>query len=262
MATDDVLIERRDDRVATLTLNRPERKNALTLELVSALTDALRRASEDDEVRCVVLTGAGGAFCSGADLKAAMGRAEPLAGVEEALGGYHDLIRAVVGAPKPVIASVDGPAVGFGCDLALACDIRVLSARAYLQEKFVRIGLMPDGGGTLWLTRMIGIGRALELLLTGDPIEAERALELGIANRVVPHGELEAQAGALAARLAKGPPLAHAAIKGAVRAALASTIEDALAREREGQLRCLRSQDFMEGVGAWMQGREPEFTGE
>ncbi len=249
------------NRIATLTLNRPERKNALNKALVAALGEGITELALDEEVRCIVLTGAGGSFCSGADLKAAMSSPNALDEVEDALAAYHAIIRAIVGAPKPVVARVDGPAVGFGCDLALACDIRVLSDRAYLQEKFVHIGLMPDGGGTLWLTRMIGVGRALELLLTGDRIDAARALELGLCNHVVPAAELTAHTEQLATRLAKGPPLAQAAIKKAVRAALSTGIEQTLEIEREGQLRCLRSQDFMEGVAAWMQKREPDFKG-
>lgn len=256
-----ILLREVNERIATLTLNRPESKNALSRELVTELGGALDALGRDDEVRCILLTGAGGSFCSGADLKAAMAQPTALESAGEALTAYHHIIRSIVTAPKPVIAVVDGPAVGFGCDLALACDIRILSTRAYLQEKFVRIGLMPDGGGTLWLSRMIGVGRALELLLTGDPIPAERAYELGLANHVVVVDELDARASRLAERLAKGPPLAQAAIKRAVRSALASTIEETLELEREGQLRCLQSQDFMEGVAAWMQRREPEFRG-
>lgn len=259
--SEPILIREVSERIATLTLNRPESKNALSRELVAELGAALDELGRDDEVRCIMLTGAGGSFCSGADLKAAMAHPAALETVGEALTAYHHIIRSIVTAPKPVIAVVDGPAVGFGCDLALACDIRILSTRAYLQEKFVRIGLMPDGGGTLWLSRMIGVGRALELLLTGDPIPAERAYELGLANHVVVVDELDARASRLAERLAKGPPLAQAAIKKAVRSALASTIEETLEMEREGQLRCLGSQDFMEGVAAWMQRREPEFEG-
>lgn len=259
--TEATLLETIDGRVATLTLNRPKLKNALSRELVALLGESISRLSAADDVRCIVLTGAGGSFCSGADLKAAMSNPDALASVGDALTAYHAIVRAIVAAPKPVIAQVDGPAVGFGCDLALACDLRILSERAYLQEKFVRIGLMPDGGGTLWLTRMIGIGRALELLLTGDPVDAQRAYELGLANRVVPVDELAKTTHDLALRLADGPPLAQAAIKRAVRAALAATVEQTLAIEREGQLSCLHSQDFMEGVAAWMQKRDPSFTG-
>jgi enoyl-CoA hydratase/carnithine racemase len=171
------------------------------------------------------------------------------------------MIRAIVGAPKPVIAAVDGGAVGFGCDLALACDLRVLSAGAYLQEIFVKIGLMPDGGGTFWLPRLVGIGRALELMLLGERVPAEEARALGLANRVVPAAQLGDEARQLAHRLAKGPPLAFAEIKRAVRAGLGGTIDAALEMEKKGQIRCLTSNDCMEGVMAWMQKREPTFQG-
>jgi 2-(1,2-epoxy-1,2-dihydrophenyl)acetyl-CoA isomerase len=257
----DVLLATVNDGIARLTMNRPETKNALDRALVLALGEQLEAVAADPAVRVVVLAGAGGAFCSGADLKAGMADPSAIQNIDRALGDYHRIIRTITAMPKPVIAMVDGPAVGFGCDLALACDLRILADRAYLQEKFVRIGLMPDGGGSLWLTRMVGVGRALEILFTGDSIAAARALELGLANQVVPPAELEPTTFALAARLAKGAPLALAAIKQAVRAALDGGLDEALAREREGQLRCIRSEDFMEGVMAWMQKREPSFKG-
>jgi 2-(1,2-epoxy-1,2-dihydrophenyl)acetyl-CoA isomerase len=210
----------------------------------------------------VILTGAGGAFCAGADLKAALaGGMGALEGVESAIDTYHAMIRAIVRAPKPVIARVDGPAVGFGCDLALACDLRFVSDRGYFQEKFVRIGLMPDGGGTFWLSRLVGIGRAMEIILTGDPVPAPRALELGIANRVVPADRLVEETAAFARRLAMGPPIAFAELKASVQGALSGTIDSALDAEKAGQLRCLASADCMEGIMAWMQKREPRFEG-
>jgi enoyl-CoA hydratase/carnithine racemase len=185
----------------------------------------------------------------------------PLDKLDAAIDAYHAMIRAIIGAPKPVVAAVDGAAVGFGCDLALACDLRVLSTEAYLQEIFVKIGLMPDGGGTFWLPRLVGTGRALEMILLGEPVRAEEARALGLANRVVPPAALRDEAMKLAHRLAKGPPLAYAEIKRAVRAAPSSTIEAALESEKKGQLRCLPSSDCMEGVLAWMQKREPVFQG-
>jgi enoyl-CoA hydratase/carnithine racemase len=217
----------------------------------------------------VVLTGAGNAFCSGADLKAALtdgaladgGGGSPLDQLDGTIDGYHAMIRAIVGAPKPVIAAVEGGAVGFGCDLALACDLRVLSTEAYLQEIFVRIGLMPDGGGTFWLPRLVGLGRAMELMLLGERVSATDARDLGLANRVVPPDSLREETMALAHRLAKGPPLALAEIKRAARAGLGGTIEGTLAMEKAGQIRCLTSADAMEGVMAWMQKREPSFQG-
>jgi len=260
--SEDLLLLERSETIAVLTLNRPKTKNALDTALVEALGGALRRVADDPAVRVVVLTGAGGAFCAGADLKAGLGDNPDLAGgLDAALDRYHAMIRSIVGAPKPIIAMVDGPAVGFGCDLALACDLRVLSTGAYLQEKFVKIGLMPDGGGTFWLPRLVGLGRAMEIILLGEPVDAERALALGIANRVVTPASLRHETMSLAENLAKGPPLAFAEIKRAVRAGLGGTIDTALDAEKQGQLRCLRSGDCTEGVTAWMQKREPDFQG-
>jgi enoyl-CoA hydratase/carnithine racemase len=211
-------------------------------------------------VRAVVLTGSGGSFCSGADLRAGMTEIGEI-DMSQRIDEFHAMIRAIAGAPKPFVAAVDGAAVGFGADLALACDLRVLSSDGYLQEKFVKIGLMPDGGGTFWMPRLVGLGRALEFLLLGTKIDAGMAHELGLANRVVAPGELAAAARALAEELAKGPPLVYAEIKRAVMASARGTIDDALSREKTGQLGLLSSQDFMEGVMAWAQRREPSFSG-
>lgn len=257
----NVLLEQLEDGVLTLTLNRPETKNALDQALVERLGEATAALADRHDVRVVVLTGAGGAFCSGADLKAAMADPTAMVEVDQRLDAYHRIISAIAAAPQPVIAMVDGAAVGFGCDLALACDLRTMSDRAYLQEKFVRIGLMPDGGGTRWLPRLVGAARAMELMLTGDPIDAARALELGIVNRVAPPDALEATTRALAARIAAGPPIAHAGIKRAMQRSASGDLCETLAAEREHQLQCLRSADFLEGVSAWMQKREPSFSG-
>lgn len=259
--SDEVLIIERDAAVAVITLNRPASKNALSPPLLKALGAALAQVAADASVRAVILTGAGGAFCSGADLKEAMSEIGSANNLEKAIDQYHTIIRAIVNAPKPVIAMVDGPAVGFGCDLALACDLRIVSTEAYFQEKFVKIGLMPDGGGTFWLPRLIGLARAMEIILTGDPVNAERALTLGIANRVVSAAKLRDETMALAQKLSKGPPLAFSEIKKAVRSGLGGTIDGALDAEKAGQLRCLTSADCMEGVMAWMEKREPNFTG-
>lgn len=262
--SEEVLLVDRDGPVTILTLNRPRARNALDHALLTALGAGLRAAAEDPAARAVVVTGAGGAFCAGADLKAAMSGGaggSPFDHLDAAVDAYHAMIRAIVGAPKPVIAAVDGGAVGFGCDLALACDLRVLSTGAYLQEKFVKIGLMPDGGGTFWLPRLVGVGRALEMIMLGEAVPAEEARALGLANRVVPPEALRAEALALAHRLAKGPPLALAEIKRSVRAGLGGTVEGTLEMEKRGQIRCLTSADCMEGVMAWMQKREPVFQG-
>jgi enoyl-CoA hydratase/carnithine racemase len=256
-----VLLEERHGAVALLRLNRPEALNALDATLVADLAQALERTTTDPAVRSVVLTGAGGAFCSGADLKQALRDLDAEVDLEERLATFQQSVRLITAAEKPVIAAVDGAAVGFGADLALACDLRLVSDRAYLQEKFVGIGLMPDGGGTFHLPRLVGLGRALELLLLGERIEATQAVGLGLALRVVPAARLVEEALALAQRLAEGPPLALAAIKRATRRSVEGTLADALAREAEGQGELLRSADLREGVAAWTERRKPHFRG-
>ncbi len=259
--SEQVLLVEHHVAVAVVTMNRPKAKNALDAALLSALRDSLQQLGEDAATRAIVLTGAGGAFCAGADLKAAMTDPEAFSNLDQTMTRYHSVIRAIVNAPKPVIAMVEGPAVGFGCDMALACDMRFLATDAYLEERFVKIGLMPDGGGSFWLPRLVGLGKAMELMLTGDRISADQALALGLANRVVGSDVLRDETMKLADKLSKGPPLAFAAIKQAVRASLGGTIDDALDRERAGQTKLLQSNDCMEGVMAWMQKREPSFVG-
>ncbi|HZO15858.1 MAG TPA: enoyl-CoA hydratase-related protein [Polyangiaceae bacterium] len=253
-----LLQETSEDRVAWLTLNRPQVRNALDPDLVADLAARMEALAADREIRVIVLSGAGGAFCAGADLRASAGVLDQVADVMDI---YHRVIRAIASAPQPVIGMIDGAASGFGCDLALACDLRVMSDRAYLQEAFVRIGLMPDGGGTMWLPRALGLARALELMLTGDRIEAAVALAWGLANSVVAPDKLKSETAELAARLAKGAPLAQAYIKRAARAAFGS-IDEALAREKQGQLELLRTQDFAEGLSAFLQKRAASFRGE
>ena len=256
---ESVLLTEREGPVATLIMNRPQTKNALDPELLRALAQGLAEVAADPSVRAVVLTGAGDAFCSGADLKGALSDLDQGADLGPRIAQFHALIRAIAYAPKPFIAAVRGPAVGFGADLALACDLRVFAPEAYLQEKFVAIGLMPDGGGSFWLPRLVGTGRALEYLLLGTRIDAPLALSLGLANRIAE--DERAQAQSLAANLAAGPPLALAAIKSAVRESAQGGIEAALEREKRGQTALLRSGDFREGVAAWGAKRSPNFSG-
>jgi 2-(1,2-epoxy-1,2-dihydrophenyl)acetyl-CoA isomerase len=258
---ESVLLIDREGPVATLTMNRAASRNALDPELVAALGAGLREVTADASVRAVVLTGAGDAFCSGADLKGALGDLEAGSDLGPRIAQFHALIRTIVEAPQPFIAAVTGPAVGFGADLALACDLRVLSRDGYLQEKFVAIGLMPDGGGSFWLPRLVGLGRALEFLLLGTRIDADLALSLGLANRVVGAAECGSVARELAQTLATGPPVALAAIKRAVRQAASGSLEDALQREQVGQTALLKSRDFREGVAAWSAKRAPKFQG-
>jgi 2-(1,2-epoxy-1,2-dihydrophenyl)acetyl-CoA isomerase len=256
------LIEERAGAVAIVRMNRPRAKNALNRELVTGLGQSLQRAAFDTTIRVIVLTGNGGAFCSGVDLNEAAQDIRKSESVAERIDGFHTIVRTIVGAPKPVIAAVNGGAVGFGCDLALACDLRVLAEDAYLQEKFVSVGLMPDGGGTFHLPRLVGMGRALELLMLGERVDAKTAREIGLATRVTPSENVLNEALTLADKLSKGPPLALASIKHAARAALSGDFESALQRERVGQMRLLSSKDALEGVLAFLQKREPKFKGQ
>ncbi|HSO35567.1 MAG TPA: enoyl-CoA hydratase-related protein [Labilithrix sp.] len=257
----EVLTER-SGRTMVVTLNRPEARNSLTKNVVLALAAALEGAAADTEVRCVVLTGAGGHFCAGADLRRTFAEDPDIMDhLDEYMDAFHSLIRAIVRCPKPTIAQMDGAAVGFGADMALACDLRIASSTAYLQEKFVNIGLMPDGGGTFWLPRLVGTARALKAMLLSDKLEAKELDALGLLTSVVAPAELRSATMALAKRIEDGPPLAYAALKSAVYGSLGD-LEAALKREREGQLRLLRSQDCIEGIMAWSQKRPPDFKGQ
>ncbi len=242
-------------------LHRPASRNGLTVPINQALIAAFDGAGD---ARAIVLYGAGGAFCSGLDLKAAL-RAGPRPPAEleaDLRQHFHGLIRAVRGAPQPTIAVIDGPAVGFGCDLALACDLRIASDRARLGEIFAKRGLMADGGGTWMLPRLIGVGRALELLYTGDLVDAATAERIGLVNRVVAAADLVTEGAALARRIAAGPPLVHRLTKRAVYDGLASDLDAGLDREAAGQLQCLGSRDFVEGVTAFLGKRDPIFRGD
>lgn len=258
--TDDVLIEA-VGASRLVTINRPQARNALTVSVLAGLSAAFREVSANPSVRCVILTGSGEHFCSGADLRQTITEDPHWRDhLEPYLDAFHDLVRQVVHCDKPTLAMMDGAAVGFGADIALACDLRVASDRAYLQEKFVRIGLMPDGGGTFWLPRLVGTARAMQAILLAERLGATELLRLGVVANVVPVEALREAALAMARELEKGPPLAFAAIKRALYASWGS-LEDALRRERDGQLKLLRSSDVVEGVAAWLEKREPNFEG-
>jgi 2-(1,2-epoxy-1,2-dihydrophenyl)acetyl-CoA isomerase len=248
-------------RTRVVTINRPEARNALTRAVIALLREAFDDATKDTAVRCVILTGAGGHFCAGADLRRNMMEdPELLDHLETYMDAYHAVIRSIVRCPKPTIAMLDGCAVGFGADLALACDLRVATPLAYVQEKFVKLGLMPDGGGTFWLPRLVGTARALRWMLLAEKIMGDELERLGLAVKLVLPAELRESTLALAREIEKGPPLAFAHIKQAVYASWGE-LEEALRREREGQLKLLRSQDAMEGILAWAQKRDPVFEG-
>jgi 2-(1,2-epoxy-1,2-dihydrophenyl)acetyl-CoA isomerase len=225
------------------------------------LSAALHAASSDPGVRCVVLGGAGGHFCAGADLRQNFADDPHMMDhLSDYMDEFHGLVASIVRCDKPTIAMMDGAAVGFGADLAFACDLRVAATRAYVQEKFVRIGLMPDGGGTFWLPRLVGTARAMQMILLAEKVGAPELERLGVVAKTVEADDLREATLAVARQIESGPPLAHAAIKRALYASLGS-VEDALRREREEQLKLLHSDDVMEGIAAWTQKREPTFHG-
>src|SRR5262249_55797348 len=243
MSTPEPVRVRDEDRVRWIVLDRPESKNGLTVEVNAKLKAAVQEGAERRDVRALVLTGANGNFCSGLDLKAAMQSGAAPNVEKDARDYFHGLIRSIRACPKPVVALVDGAAAGFGCDLALACDIRIGTERTRFGEVFVRRGLMPDGRGTWTLPRLVGVGKALELMFTGDMIDSDESLRLGILNRRVGPAEAEREVHAFARKLAQGAPLVFAKVKAAVYAAAANDLDAALDRELAGQLELLRSKD-------------------
>jgi 2-(1,2-epoxy-1,2-dihydrophenyl)acetyl-CoA isomerase len=257
------LLECLEEGVLTLTMNRPARRNALDAELIVRLAQRLATAADERAVRVVVLTGAGGAFCSGADLKEAM-TAPPVGDqaqddlMERA---YNPAIRALRRMPKPVIAAIDGVATGYGASLALACDIRLASERARFSLIFARVGLTLDGGASWFLPRPVGL-RAYELAMTGDLIDAPEAYRLGLVNHVYAEGRLVAEADALARRLADGAPLALAAIKATINASLGPSLDAVLEDERIFQRWLFASADVREGAMAFIEKRAARFKGE
>ncbi|MBI3795515.1 MAG: enoyl-CoA hydratase/isomerase family protein [Deltaproteobacteria bacterium] len=254
-----VVLSERQARVRWITINRPERHNALDRETIFALKDAVSESADDEESRVVVLTGAGRAFSSGADLRA--GREGQSASNEDVLeAGFNAAIRAVWNLPKPIIAAVGGAAAGFGCSLALAADIRLASSAARFSLIFVQRGLTLDGGASYFLPRLAGL-RGMEMALTGELVTAEEALRLGLVNRVVPQEEFRAQVADYAERLAKNAPLALAAIKASIHRALGSSLDEVLTYEMTEQRRMSRTEDFREGVTAFLEKREPVYKG-
>jgi 2-(1,2-epoxy-1,2-dihydrophenyl)acetyl-CoA isomerase len=252
------------DRVAWITLNRPDALNAWIRQLGTDMLTALEHAASDAEVRAIVFTGAGRAFSSGADLKAGVepgpdGAIDVASVLREV---YNPLMLRLRSVPKPIIAAVNGAAVGIGCSLALACDLIVAAESAYFLLAFVNIGLTLDGGASLSLPVRVGQARAFEMGFLGERLPADRALEWGLVNRVVPDSELSAAVSELAGRLAAGPPGSYAAIKHSLNQGAWTGFADALELEAGLQQQRVRSKDFVEGVVSFLEKRKPEFTGE
>jgi len=261
MASSDKLQVTLEDGIKRITINRPERRNSVDTETVELLHEAIQRSAED-ESKVLILTGAGDAFCAGADLQSTSQRDIKSIDVTASLREHtNPTILAMRNLAKPIIARVHGHAVGVGCNYALACDILIASEQAKFGQVFVKIGLMPDGGSTYFLPRTVGYAKAFELMATGDIIAAREALELGLANRVVPFEELDTTVNAMAGRLATAAPIALQKIKQGLNHGMNSDLASALDFEAVNQAACFHSEDFLEGVKAFLEKRKANFLG-
>ncbi|HKP47916.1 MAG TPA: enoyl-CoA hydratase [Pyrinomonadaceae bacterium] len=252
-----------DAGITTVTLNRPEKLNALAGHMRRDLAEALEAAGSDRAVHVVVITGSGRGFCAGGDV-AAMAELIERRDADEfgrLLGAARRVVTAIRHMTKPVIASINGPAFGAGFNLALACDLRIASSNATFSESFAKVGLHPDWGGTFFLPRLVPPNKACEMFFLGDSISAEEAKQLGLVNFVVPPSELEAETLKLAERLRDAPAVAIAAAKQAVYISHSAELEEMLRYETEAQMRCFDSDDGAEGVRAFLEKRPPKFTG-
>lgn len=260
----ETVIYELDGSVATIQMNRPDALNALSLQLSRDLKSAIEKAIYD-KARVVVLTGSGRAFCSGGDLREmkAMGEREGNieAFLDSPLKALHDVILLIRETPIPFVAAVNGVCAGAGTNFALACDLVIAADDASFNEAFVRIGLSPDCGGTFFLPRAVGEKIAAELFMTGGTVDAKRAAEIGMINRVVPAAELLAEAGKLAAQLAAGPTGSYGRIKRMLNASFSNNLQDQLDLEAACQLESGRSADFKEGVAAFFEKRAANFQG-
>jgi 2-(1,2-epoxy-1,2-dihydrophenyl)acetyl-CoA isomerase len=260
----ETILYEKDHGVATITLNRPDKLNAFDGQMHEELHDALDSVASDQEVRCVVLRGEGRGFSAGADL-----RSEDLsreAGEAPDLGAYlrrtfSPTVTKIVAMEKPVIASLHGPVYGAGVGLALACDLRLAAQSATFSVAFIKIGLVPDVGVSFFLPRVVGLGRAMEMSLLGDAVDAAEAQRIGLVSRVVPDEELRNETAALAGRLAAMPTQALGRIKHTLYASFEGDLATVLEAEAEGQASCGYTEDHAEGLAAFFEKRAPDFTG-
>lgn len=268
MAYEEIIYDKRE-AIATITINRPQAMNAGTIQTWGEIGDAFRDAEHDDAIRVVVITGAGRAFCAGDDVRAIFlnpefQNAKPSKRKEVEEWRTHEPVALdfLVTYPKPTIASVNGAAVGYGCDIALMCDMRICSDRARFGEVFIRRGLIPEAGGLLVLPRLVGLARAYELILSGDIIDAAEAERIGMVNKVVPHDELPAATAAFAAKIAAQAPLAQRLAKEALRVGLNLNLQQFFDYQRHGQHMMLTSKDHIEGAQSFVEKRPANFKGE
>lgn len=264
MSDEKILLYEKKDGVAVITLNRPDKLNSFNDELSFALIDALKEAEKDKDVRAIVLTGAGRGFCAGQDLQnrkfsdASAGRPSLSESIRRR---YNPMVLKLRRMEKPVICAVNGVAAGAGSSLALACDFRIVAENASFIQSFSKVGLIPDSGATFILPRLIGLTKAFELMVTADKLEAKTAFELGLVNKLVPAENVLAEAMAFASQLAKGPTKAFGLTKRALNKAIFPDLEELLENEAYLQEIAGRSDDFQEGVTAFLEKRQPAYTG-
>ena len=258
MSYETIIVEQKD-MVATITLNLPEKLNALDLVMREELKAAFWEIAKAADVKAVVVTGAGRAFCAGGDITTMQNVGSPAG--RDRLKNVQQLVRAMVTLEKPILAAVNGPAIGAGFNIALACDLILASDKAKFSEAFAKIGLIPDMGGFYFLPQRIGVHRAKELMMTGRMVDAQEAASMGLINRLVPHEQLMETALEMARGLARGASRSHAMIKAALNRWPAG-LEEILEIEANMQAVCFETRDFKEGMQAFLEKRPPKFTGE
>jgi enoyl-CoA hydratase/carnithine racemase len=250
-----------EDGIGTVTIDRPEKRNAMTYAMLGAFIETLRQAGDDPAVRVLILTGVPGAFCAGtdlADLATVPGGQRGLRGSAEERGRWWPIVEC----PKPVICAIDGPAYGMGAEFTSQCDIRIATGNARFAWNFAHRGLVPDTGAGSWLLpRLIGPARALKLLYTGLPLSAEEALAIGYVDQLVEPEQLQSQALTLARAILRGSPFSHARIKTLVYEGLGSEVGPHMQRHTQAMAECFKSADHQEGVAAFLERREAQFTG-
>jgi 2-(1,2-epoxy-1,2-dihydrophenyl)acetyl-CoA isomerase len=259
----ETVLYEKDNGVATVSLNRPEKLNAFDATMHEELYSALDDASSNEEVRCLVLRGEGRGFSAGADLAEVVRSADgdPDLG-EDLRNTYSRLVNRMVEIDKPIVAALHGPVYGAGVGIALACDLRIAAHSAKFSVAFIKIGLIPDAGVTFFLPRIVGLGRAMQMSMLGDTVDADEARSIGLVNEVVSDEGLDGETRKLAGHLAAMPTAALGRIKYALYASFETDLETALEHEAQGQTFCGYTQDHKEGVAAFFEKRSPEFTGQ
>lgn len=261
----ETIILKKENGIATIILNRPEKRNALNLKIFQELTAVMGELATDTTARVIVITGMGKAFCAGGDLDLDENPVFSLKTAEKVRSRFrelHQLLLAMRRLEKPLIASINGPAMGAGMDLALACDIRIAAETAFFSEAYAKIGALPDTGGTYFLPRVVGVAKACELIFTGDTIDGKEAERIGLVSKVVPLDKLEETTMELATKLAKGPTAAIGLAKSLIYNGLNSDLSTALDEMASSITICFQTKDLQEGLAAFQEKRSPVFTGE